>query len=72
MWCTGFGGDFGWLAPGLVGAGGQPLRDGAAGPVPGLWYLGLRWLTRRCSGLLLGFPGDAAAVADAVRAHLAA
>jgi putative flavoprotein involved in K+ transport len=72
VWCTGFGGDFGWLGPGLAGTDGRPLRDGAAGPVPGLWYLGLRWLTRRCSGLLLGTPGDAAAVADAVKAHLAA
>jgi putative flavoprotein involved in K+ transport len=72
VWRTGFGGEFGWLGPGLVGAEGQPVREGAAGPVPGLWYLGLRWLTRRCSGLLLGFPGDAAAVADAARAYLAA
>jgi phytoene dehydrogenase-like protein len=37
---------------------------------PGLWYLGLRWLRRRCSGILLGFPGDAAVVAAAVRANL--
>ena len=40
--------------------------------MPGLWYLGLRWLRRRSSGLLPGFPGDAAVVADAVGAHLAA
>ena len=44
-----------------------PTRASAAGPGPGLWYLGLR---RRSSGLLLGFPGDAAVVADAVGAHL--
>ncbi|MFL5795821.1 MAG: hypothetical protein ACJ77H_17765 [Actinomycetota bacterium] len=31
---------------------------------------GLRWLRRRGSGILLGFPGDAAVVADAVGAHL--
>jgi putative flavoprotein involved in K+ transport len=70
VWCTGFGGDFSWLDPALAGADGQPRhRDGAA-PAPGLWYLGLRWLRRRCSGIMLGFPGDAAWVADAVRAHL--
>ena len=46
------------------------MRTDAAGPLPGLWYLGLRWLRRRCSGLLFGVPGDAAVVADAVRAHL--
>src|SRR5512132_441125 len=70
VWCTGFGGDFSWLDPDLVAADGRPRRDDAAGPVPGLWYLGLRWLRRRCSGILFGFPGDAAVVADAVRAHL--
>jgi pimeloyl-ACP methyl ester carboxylesterase len=36
-------------------------------PAPGLWYLGLRWLRRRCSSILLGFPDDTAWVADAVR-----
>ncbi|HEY6707448.1 MAG TPA: NAD(P)/FAD-dependent oxidoreductase [Actinomycetota bacterium] len=70
VWCTGFGGDFTWLGPRLVGTDGQPLREDAAAPAPGLWYLGLRWLTRRCSGILLGFPRDAAAVADAVKLHL--
>jgi hypothetical protein len=39
-------------------------------PASGLWYLGLRWLRRRASGILLGFPGDAAWVATAVRARL--
>ncbi|HEY4727487.1 MAG TPA: hypothetical protein VIJ32_04695 [Actinomycetes bacterium] len=38
--------------------------------MPGLWYPGLRWLRRRSSGLLLGFPGDAAVVAGAVGARL--
>jgi putative flavoprotein involved in K+ transport len=70
VWCTGFGGDFSFIDPALVTADGAPWRTDAAGPVPGLWYLGLRWLRRRCSGLLFGFPGDAAVVADAVRAHL--
>jgi putative flavoprotein involved in K+ transport len=70
VWCTGFGGDFSFLDPALVTAEGTPRREDAAGPVPGLWYLGLRWLRRRCSGILFGFPGDAAVVADAVRAHL--
>jgi putative flavoprotein involved in K+ transport len=70
VWCTGFTGDFSWLAPDLVGADGQPRHTDGAAPAPGLWYLGLRWLRRRCSGILLGFPGDGAVVAAAVRAHL--
>jgi putative flavoprotein involved in K+ transport len=70
VWCTGFTGDFSWLDPALLGRDGQPRhRDGAA-PATGLWYLGLRWLRRRCSAILLGFPGDAAWVGGAVEAHL--
>jgi putative flavoprotein involved in K+ transport len=70
VWCTGFTGDFSWLDPALVGADGQPRHLDGAAPASGLWHLGLRWLRRRGSGILLGFPGDAAWVAGAVRAHL--
>jgi putative flavoprotein involved in K+ transport len=62
VWCTGFTGGFSWLD--------ADLRRDTAAPVPGLWYLGLRWLPRRASSILYGMPGDAAAVAKAVRAHL--
>jgi putative flavoprotein involved in K+ transport len=71
VWCTGFGGDFSWLDPALVGADGQPRRQDIAAALPGVWYVGLRWLTRRRSSLLFGFPADAATVADAVSAYLA-
>jgi putative flavoprotein involved in K+ transport len=70
VWCTGFGGDFCFIDPALVAADGRPRHEDAAGPLPGLWYLGLKWLRRRGSGILFGFPGDAAVVAGAVRAHL--
>jgi putative flavoprotein involved in K+ transport len=70
VWCTGFTGDFSWLDPALVDVHGQPRRKDAAGALPGVFYVGLRWLIRRSSGLLFGFLGDAATVADAVRAHL--
>jgi hypothetical protein len=70
IWCTGLTGDFSWVDPALVGPDGQPRHTDGAAPAAGLWYLGLRWLRRRCSGILLGFPGDAAVVAAAVRAHL--
>jgi putative flavoprotein involved in K+ transport len=72
VWCTGFTGDFSFLDSSLVGIDGQPRREDAAAPMPGLWYLGLRWLIRRRSGILFGFPDDAATVADAVKAHLGA
>jgi putative flavoprotein involved in K+ transport len=70
VWCTGLAGDFSWLSPELRDAAGRPLRHGASGPVPGLWYAGLRWLTRRCSAILYGFPLDAAPIGDAVKGAL--
>ena len=70
IWCTGFGGDFGPLDPSLLDGAGQPLRESVAGAVPGLWFMGLRWLTHRASSILYGFPKDAARVADGVVAHL--
>lgn len=72
VWATGFTGDFGWLHPDLVDSDGRPRHDGTGGAVPGLSYVGLRWLTRRSSATLLGMPGDAAAAARDVAAGLAA
>jgi putative flavoprotein involved in K+ transport len=70
VWCTGFTGDFSWLNPAMLDDDAQPRREGTAAVAPGVWYVGLRWLTQRGSGILFGFPTDAAAVADAVKAHL--
>ena len=70
VWCTGFTGDFSWLNPSMLGGDGQPRRDGIAAVAPGVWYVGLRWLTQRGSGIFFGFPTDAAAVADAVKGRL--
>jgi putative flavoprotein involved in K+ transport len=70
VWCTGFTGDFSFMDAGLLGADGQPRHQDTAGAAPGVWYVGLKWLVRRSSGILFGFPRDAAEAAAAVRAHL--
>lgn len=70
VWCTGVGGDFHWLGPALVGPAGQPRHEETAAVAPGIWYVGLRWLVRRGSSILRGFPTDAATVADEVKAYL--
>ena len=70
MWCTGYSGDFSWLDPVLLDRARRPVHHGTAGALPGLWYIGQRWLTRRSSGNFLGFPTDAATIATAVTATL--
>jgi putative flavoprotein involved in K+ transport len=72
LWCTGFGADFSWLEPGMLDEHGRPRRQGfRAERIDGLYYIGLRWLTMRGSGNFLGFPTDAAAIAESVAAQLA-
>ena len=70
VWCTGYTGDFSWLNSTLTDAAGRPLRHGAAAAAPGLWYMGLRWLTRRGAGNFIGFPADAQGVAGAIAKHV--
>jgi hypothetical protein len=62
--------DFSWLAAELRDTDGKPRRDGIRGTTPGLWYSGLRWLTRRRSAFLFGFPDDAETIANGVKTHL--
>ncbi|GIG21280.1 hypothetical protein Cch01nite_20040 [Cellulomonas chitinilytica] len=69
VWCTGMGGSHRWLPDELLD-GGVPRHTSGASPLAGLWFMGLRWMVRRCSSNLVGMPGDAAATAAAVRAHL--
>jgi putative flavoprotein involved in K+ transport len=70
VWCTGFTGDFSWLSSELRNPDGLLRRDGVRGARPGLWYAGLRWLTRRRSAIFFGFLGDAEVIGDEVKAQL--
>jgi putative flavoprotein involved in K+ transport len=72
IWCTGFTGDFSWVHLPVLDDLGLPQHAGGAASQPGLWFVGLKWLNQRKSGILLGFPDDAATIADQVTAHLAA
>jgi putative flavoprotein involved in K+ transport len=70
IWATGFTGDLSWVRLPLLDDAGDLRHDRCVSPVPGLWYAGFPWLTRRRSGILNGFPVDAAEVAAGVVAHL--
>ncbi|THD84411.1 FAD-dependent oxidoreductase [Aliigemmobacter aestuarii] len=67
IWATGFAPDFGWLKVDCLDDSGRPIHDKGVSRVPGLYFLGLSWLTRRASAFIWGVWHDA----DAVAAHIA-
>jgi putative flavoprotein involved in K+ transport len=64
IWATGYGVDFGWIDIPVLNARGEPIhRNGITG-VPGLYFLGLQWLSKMHSAFLSGVGDDAAVLAD--------
>lgn len=60
IWATGYRQDFAWLkAPGALDAGGRALHERGVGRVPGLYFLGLPWLSMRGSSFIWGVYVDA-------------
>jgi len=69
VWATGYGLDFGWIdIPAFDGAG-EPRHTGGISEVPGLYFLGLQWLSRMKSAFLSGVGDDAAELAGHIAAR---
>jgi putative flavoprotein involved in K+ transport len=68
IWATGYGLDFGWVDIPVFDARGEPMHRRGITDVPGLYFLGLQWLSRLKSSFLSGVGDDAADLAD----HIAA
>jgi putative flavoprotein involved in K+ transport len=69
IWATGYGVDFGWIDIPVLDISGEPVhRNGITG-VPGLYFLGLQWLSRMKSSFLSGVGDDAAVLADHIAAR---
>ena len=52
IWATGFSMDFGWLKVGNFDEKGRPEHTNGVSPEPGLYFLGLPWLTCRASSFI--------------------
>ncbi len=63
IWATGFALDFGWLQVEAFDAKGRPAHDRGVSTVPGVYFLGLAWLSRRASPFIWGVWHDAAYLA---------
>jgi putative flavoprotein involved in K+ transport len=64
IWATGYGVDFGWIEVPVLDARGEAVHRHGIAEVPGLYFLGLQWLSRMSSSFLSGVGDDAAVLAD--------
>jgi len=64
LWATGYAFDYGWIDLPVLNERGEPRHDGGIAPVPGLYFLGLPWLSKMSSSFLSGVGDDAARLAE--------
>ncbi|MBR0936341.1 NAD(P)-binding domain-containing protein [Bradyrhizobium jicamae] len=70
IWATGYGLDLGWIDIPVLDARGEPRHRHGISEVPGLYFLGLQWLSRMKSSFLSGVGDDAAVLADHIVTRL--
>ncbi len=64
VWATGFSADYGWLPVDACDAKGKPQHQRGVSSEPGVYFLGLPWLSRRGSSFIWGVWHDAKFLAD--------
>lgn len=69
IWATGYTFDFGWVRVDAFDENGRPKHDRGVSSVPGLYFLGLPWLSRRASSFIWGVWTDARYLADRIAAQ---
>lgn len=71
IWSTGYALDFSWLKMDVLDARGRPRHERGVSVIPGLYFLGLPWLSRRASSFIWGVWHDAGYVAEQIAARQA-
>ena len=69
IWATGYALDFGWLDVDTFDAKGRPVHKRGVSEVPGLYFIGLSWLSRRASAFIWGAWTDAKYLAGHISAR---
>jgi putative flavoprotein involved in K+ transport len=69
IWATGYRLDFSWLKLDAFDEKGRPAHRNGVSKVPGLYFLGLAWLSRRASPFIWGAWHDAKYVAEHIAAR---
>ena len=66
VWATGFRVAYDWIDVPVFGPSGEPVHQGGATAFPGLYFLGLRWLTKYKSFFIYGVGEDAQRLAERI------
>jgi putative flavoprotein involved in K+ transport len=66
VWATGYALDFGWIKLDVFDATGRPVHQRGVAQIPGLYFLGLSWLSRRASAFIWGAWHDADHLANQI------
>ena len=69
IWATGYVLDYGWMKIDVFDAQGRPRHQRGVSAVPGLYFLGLPWLSRRASAFIWGVWTDAQHLAEQIAAR---
>lgn len=69
IWGTGYTSDFGWVRLPIFDDRGHPIQERGVTAASGLYFLGLNWMHKMKSALLLGVGEDAAYLADHITAR---
>ncbi|WP_423916317.1 NAD(P)-binding domain-containing protein [Caballeronia sp.] len=64
VWATGYAVDYTWLKVNAFDANGKPQHQRGVSTEPGVYFLGLPWLSRRGSAFIWGVWHDARLIAD--------
>ena len=64
VWATGYGVDFGWIDLPVIDDKGEAVHRNGISREPGLYFLGLQWLSKMNSSFLSGVGDDATVLAD--------
>ena len=64
IWATGFAFDFSWIDGIETDDFGYPVTECGKSSLPGLYFCGLNWMTKRKSGIIYGVEEDARAVSS--------
>jgi putative flavoprotein involved in K+ transport len=66
LWANGFRPDYGWISLPVFDRAGWPVQVRGVTEVPGLYFVGVHWLHKRKSALLLGVGEDAEHVVSTI------